>query len=382
MNRLGVVVDEHVDVTSLQDVMWAILARCDPARERGHHRADEGQPHRHGDRPRRAGSEGQLADDHRRHHALGMEGPSPGGYPDRHARADPRDARALGLAAEGEVSYGARTVGPLVDARARVTGEIDYALEPGAAGHAPRAHPAQPARPRARSCAWTRRGPRRCPAWGGAQPQRPARPGALCPTTARSFGTRRRSPWTRSRFVGDPVAAVAAVDEDTAAEALDLIEVEYEELPGGLRPGGGAGAGRAAGARGPAPRPAQSARTSRRARPRGPTSATCSPSARATSSRASARPTSSSRTSTSARRHEHVALEPHVAVAQVRDGRSPSGRRARALTCAGAARRDLQGAAVRRARRRLHAGRRLRRQDAARRSRRSPRCWPGRRTAR
>src|SRR5258707_8675092 len=33
------------------------------------------------------------------------------------------------------------------------------------------------------------------------------------------------------RFVGDPVAAVAAVDEDTAAEALDLIEVEYEELP-------------------------------------------------------------------------------------------------------------------------------------------------------
>ena len=33
------------------------------------------------------------------------------------------------------------------------------------------------------------------------------------------------------RFVGDPVAAVAAVDEDDAREALDLIEVEYEELP-------------------------------------------------------------------------------------------------------------------------------------------------------
>jgi 4-hydroxybenzoyl-CoA reductase alpha subunit len=35
----------------------------------------------------------------------------------------------------------------------------------------------------------------------------------------------------RVRFVGDPVAAVAALDEDTAAEACDLIEVEYEKLP-------------------------------------------------------------------------------------------------------------------------------------------------------
>lgn len=33
------------------------------------------------------------------------------------------------------------------------------------------------------------------------------------------------------RFVGDEVAAVAAVDEETAQEALDLIEVEYEVLP-------------------------------------------------------------------------------------------------------------------------------------------------------
>jgi CO/xanthine dehydrogenase Mo-binding subunit len=33
------------------------------------------------------------------------------------------------------------------------------------------------------------------------------------------------------RYVGDEVAAVAAVDDATAAEALDLIEVEYEELP-------------------------------------------------------------------------------------------------------------------------------------------------------
>jgi 4-hydroxybenzoyl-CoA reductase alpha subunit len=33
------------------------------------------------------------------------------------------------------------------------------------------------------------------------------------------------------RFVGDPVAAVAALDEETAEEALGLIEVEYEVLP-------------------------------------------------------------------------------------------------------------------------------------------------------
>ncbi len=32
-------------------------------------------------------------------------------------------------------------------------------------------------------------------------------------------------------YVGDEVAAVSAVDEETAKEALALIEVEYEELP-------------------------------------------------------------------------------------------------------------------------------------------------------
>ena len=32
-------------------------------------------------------------------------------------------------------------------------------------------------------------------------------------------------------YVGDPVAAVAAESEEIAQEAVDLIEVEYEELP-------------------------------------------------------------------------------------------------------------------------------------------------------
>jgi CO/xanthine dehydrogenase Mo-binding subunit len=36
----------------------------------------------------------------------------------------------------------------------------------------------------------------------------------------------------RVRFVGDEVAAVAAVDQETALEALSLIRVEYEPLPG------------------------------------------------------------------------------------------------------------------------------------------------------
>ena len=38
------------------------------------------------------------------------------------------------------------------------------------------------------------------------------------------------------RYVGEPVAAVAAVDEDTAQAALKLIEVEYEDLPAYFTP--------------------------------------------------------------------------------------------------------------------------------------------------
>ncbi len=34
----------------------------------------------------------------------------------------------------------------------------------------------------------------------------------------------------KARYIGDPVAAVAAIDEDTAEEALSLIKVEYEPL--------------------------------------------------------------------------------------------------------------------------------------------------------
>jgi len=37
--------------------------------------------------------------------------------------------------------------------------------------------------------------------------------------------------WDEVRYIGDPVAGVAAIDEDTAEEALSLIMVDYEELP-------------------------------------------------------------------------------------------------------------------------------------------------------
>ncbi|MCH2113168.1 MAG: molybdopterin-dependent oxidoreductase, partial [Planctomycetes bacterium] len=52
-------------------------------------------------------------------------------------------------------------------------------------------------------------------------------------------------PWTpdenalatdKVRFIGDEVAAVAAIDEDTAETALELIEVEYEVLEAFLEP--------------------------------------------------------------------------------------------------------------------------------------------------
>jgi len=38
------------------------------------------------------------------------------------------------------------------------------------------------------------------------------------------------------RYIGDPVAGVAAIDSDIAEEALELIKVDYEELPPALDP--------------------------------------------------------------------------------------------------------------------------------------------------
>ncbi len=71
-------------------------------------------------------------------------------------------------------------------------------------------------------------------------------PGVKCVITAEDtpkikYGNWRLIPDTQDeyplavdkvRFIGDEVAAVAAVDKETAEEALELINVEYEELPG------------------------------------------------------------------------------------------------------------------------------------------------------
>ena len=70
-------------------------------------------------------------------------------------------------------------------------------------------------------------------------------PGVKCVITAEDtpkikYGNWRLFPETQDeyplavdkvRFIGDEVAAMAATDKDTAEEALELIEVEYEELP-------------------------------------------------------------------------------------------------------------------------------------------------------
>ncbi len=67
-------------------------------------------------------------------------------------------------------------------------------------------------------------------------------PGVMAVITGKDFpgipfGTRPDTrdqtpmPITKVHHFGEGVAAVAAIDEDTAEEALDLIKVEYEELP-------------------------------------------------------------------------------------------------------------------------------------------------------
>ncbi len=86
-----------------------------------------------------------------------------------------------------------------------------------------------------------------------------------------------------ARHVGDVVAAVAAPTRAAARAAAQLVEVDYEELPGGLRP---AGRGRAAARRWCTRRPRRPRATRSRSacgRSRARTSATASGSATATS---------------------------------------------------------------------------------------------------
>src|SRR6267143_1276830 len=60
----------------------------------------------------------------------------------------------------------------------------------------------------------------------------PIRPMIPTPTLVRDFCLAT----DRVRFVGEPVAAVAAIDRATAEDALDCIQVEYEPLPAVVDP--------------------------------------------------------------------------------------------------------------------------------------------------
>ena len=119
------------------------------------------------------------------------------------------------------------------------------------------------------------------------------------------------------RFVGDPVAAVAAVDDETAAEALDLIDVEYEELPAvfdaeeALKPGARTLA------RKPAANHSWTAGRYGADRRREPTSSICSSNEKETSLRVSGNRIMIFDNTFSSPPVNHAALEPHVAVAQV-----------------------------------------------------------------
>lgn len=70
-------------------------------------------------------------------------------------------------------------------------------------------------------------------------------PGVRAVITARDVPAIYYGPWTQDktlfaadkvRYVGEEIAAVAAEDRDAAEEALELIEVEYQELPAVFHP--------------------------------------------------------------------------------------------------------------------------------------------------
>jgi CO/xanthine dehydrogenase Mo-binding subunit len=70
-------------------------------------------------------------------------------------------------------------------------------------------------------------------------------PGVIGVVTGNDAGIGRSGPFIKDetaiakgkvRYIGEPVAAVAAVDLDTARRAAQLIDVEYEELPAVLTP--------------------------------------------------------------------------------------------------------------------------------------------------
>src|SRR5581483_9454663 len=124
----------------------------------------------------------------------------------------------------------ARSV-PLVDAQARVTGEIDYALNLELPGML-HARILRSPHPHARIVRVDTSRAERLPGVEAVLSRNDLLDQErFFPYYGNVIRDQTPVALDKVRFVGEPVAAVAAVDEDVAAEALDLIEVEYEELP-------------------------------------------------------------------------------------------------------------------------------------------------------
>src|SRR3954452_714830 len=119
---------------------------------------------------------------------------------------------------------------PLVDSRARVTGEIDYALNLELPGML-HARILRSPHPHARIVRVDTSRAERLPGVEAVLSRNDLDGERFSPYYGPVIRDQSPVALDKVHFVGDPVAAVAAVDEDTAAEALDLIEVEYEELP-------------------------------------------------------------------------------------------------------------------------------------------------------
>ena len=124
----------------------------------------------------------------------------------------------------------ARSV-PLVDSQARVTGEIDYALNLELPGML-HARILRSPHPHARIVRVDTSRAERLPGVEAVLSRNDLLDQErFSPYYGNVIRDQTPVALDKVRFVGEPVAAVAAVDEDVAAEALDLIEVEYEELP-------------------------------------------------------------------------------------------------------------------------------------------------------
>ena len=117
---------------------------------------------------------------------------------------------------------------PMVDGPEKVSGRAKYTADLLAARHAGRAHLSQPLFARARSSRSTSREALKLPG------VKAIVTGADCDKT---FGVlpiaRSEHPLARDkvRYRGEPVAAVAAVDDATARKALALIRLKVRELP-------------------------------------------------------------------------------------------------------------------------------------------------------